>query len=222
MSKIQSDILAEAVDRILEASQKKKRNFVETVELQVGLKGYDPAKDKRFAGSIVLPGFCKRKLRVCVIGDQIHCDQCQKENIPFISIDDVKNYKGNNNAKKAKKLNQSYDIFFASDTVIVKLPRLMGPSLQRAGKFPAPITHNDSITNKVNEARMTVKFQLKKAVDMSCPIGDVTMKSEDIQTNITFAINFLVSLLKKHWQNVKSIHIKSTMEIGRASCRERV
>jgi large subunit ribosomal protein L10Ae len=25
------------------------------------------------------------------------------------------------------------------------------------------------------------------------------------------AINFLVSLLKKNWQNVKSLHIKSTM-----------
>ena len=211
MSKIQNDILAEAVDRILEASQKKKRGFVETVELQVGLKGYDPAKDKRFAGSIVLPGFCKRKLRVCVIGDQIHCDQCTKENIPFISIDDVKNYKGKPNAKKAKKLNQTYDVFFASDTVIVKLPRLMGPSLQRAGKFPTPISHNDSISNKVNEAKMTVKFQLKKTVDMACPIGDVTMKSEDLQTNITFSINFLVSLLKKHWQNVKSVHIKTTM-----------
>ena len=211
MSKIQNDILAEAVDRILEASQKKKRGFVETVELQVGLKGYDPAKDKRFAGSMVLPGFCKRKLRVCVIGDQIHCDQCTKENIPFISIDDVKNYKGKPNAKKAKKLNQTYDVFFASDTVIVKLPRLMGPSLQRAGKFPTPISHNDSISNKVNEAKMTVKFQLKKTVDMACPIGDVTMKSEDLQTNITFSINFLVSLLKKHWQNVKSVHIKTTM-----------
>eukprot|EP01091_Cochliopodium_minus_P012620 TRINITY_DN385_c0_g1_i1.p1 TRINITY_DN385_c0_g1~~TRINITY_DN385_c0_g1_i1.p1 ORF type:complete len:219 (+),score=52.32 TRINITY_DN385_c0_g1_i1:83-739(+) len=211
MSKIQSDILSEAIDQILEESKKKGRKFVETVELQIGLKGYDPAKDKRFAGSIVLPHFCKRKLRACVIGDQIHCDQAQKENIPFISIDDVKNYKGNNNAKKAKKLNQSYDVFFASDTVIVKLPRLMGPSLQRAGKFPTPITSNDNITNKVNEAKMTVKFQLKKVVDLACPIGDVSMKSEDLQTNITFAINFLVSLLKKHWQNVKSINIKTTM-----------
>ena len=141
MSKIQSDILAEAVDRLLEAAQKKKRNFVESIELQVGLKGYDPAKDKRFAGTIVLPHFCKRKLRVCLIGDQIHCDQAQKENIPFISIDDVKNYKGPTNAKKAKKLNHTYDVFFASDTVIIRLPRLMGPSLQRAGKFPSPITH---------------------------------------------------------------------------------
>jgi large subunit ribosomal protein L10Ae len=29
-----------------------KRNFTETVELQIGLKNYDPQRDKRFAGSI--------------------------------------------------------------------------------------------------------------------------------------------------------------------------
>ena len=29
--------------------------------------------------------------------------------------------------------------------------------------------------------------------------------------DLVLGINFLVSLLKKHWQNVKSLHIKSTM-----------
>jgi large subunit ribosomal protein L10Ae len=33
----------------------KKREFVETVELQIGLRDYDPEKDKRFNGSIRLP-----------------------------------------------------------------------------------------------------------------------------------------------------------------------
>ena len=33
----------------------KKRGFVETVELQIGIRDYDPEKDKRFSGSIRLP-----------------------------------------------------------------------------------------------------------------------------------------------------------------------
>lgn len=33
----------------------KKRNFLETVELQIGLKNYDTQRDKRFSGSIKLP-----------------------------------------------------------------------------------------------------------------------------------------------------------------------
>lgn len=211
MSKIQQDILAESVQRILTAAKRKKRKFKETVEMQIGLKGYDPAKDKRFAGTIVLPFQCRQKLRVCIIGDQIHCDKAQKEGIPFTSVDEVKGFRGKKNKKKAKKFAQSYDMFFASDTIIKRLPRLMGPSLQRAGKFPTPIAHGDNLKEKIVEAKATIKFQLKKVVDMACPIGDVSMKASEIQTNITFASNFLVSLLKKHWQNVKAIYIKTTM-----------
>lgn len=32
-----------------------------------------------------------------------------------------------------------------------------------------------------------------------------------VRYNLTMAINFLVSLLKKNWNNVKRLHIKSTM-----------
>jgi len=56
----------------------KKRGFIETVELQVGLKNYDPNRDKRFSGSVKLPNPCKPRMRVCVLGDQIHCDEAKK------------------------------------------------------------------------------------------------------------------------------------------------
>lgn len=44
------------VEQLLNYSQnEKKRNFLETVELQIGLKNYDPQRDKRFSGTIRLP-----------------------------------------------------------------------------------------------------------------------------------------------------------------------
>ena len=49
----------------------------------------------------------------------------------------------------------------------------------------------------------TVKFQLKKVVCLSCPIGNVTQTEEQITANINLALNFLVSMLKKHWQNLR-------------------
>lgn len=43
------------VQSLLEYSlNEKKRNFLETVELQIGLKNYDPQRDKRFSGTIKL------------------------------------------------------------------------------------------------------------------------------------------------------------------------
>ena len=37
------------------------------------------------------------------------------------------------------------------------------------------------------------------------------MSEDQLTSNILLAINFLVSLLKKNWQNVRSLYIKSTM-----------
>jgi large subunit ribosomal protein L10Ae len=37
---------------LVDANGEKKRNFVETIELQVGLKNYDPQRDKRFSGTV--------------------------------------------------------------------------------------------------------------------------------------------------------------------------
>ena len=40
------------VDVLRYSKEEKKRNFVETVELQIGLKNYDPQRDKRFSGTV--------------------------------------------------------------------------------------------------------------------------------------------------------------------------
>ena len=52
MSKVSRDTLYECVQNVLKASADKKRKFVETVDLQIGLKNYDPQKDKRFSGTV--------------------------------------------------------------------------------------------------------------------------------------------------------------------------
>ncbi|TMS15898.1 Fanconi anemia group E protein [Larimichthys crocea] len=51
-SKVSRDTLYEAVKEVLQGSLGKPRKFVETVELQISLKNYDPQKDKRFSGTV--------------------------------------------------------------------------------------------------------------------------------------------------------------------------
>lgn len=74
-SKLQSDVLREAITGIKSAASEKKRNFTETIELQIGLKNYDPQKDKRFSGSVKLPYIPRPKLRVCMLGDAQHVEE---------------------------------------------------------------------------------------------------------------------------------------------------
>jgi large subunit ribosomal protein L10Ae len=99
----------------------------------------------------------------------------------------------------------------ASDSLIKTLPKYLGPHLNKIGKFPTVVTHSDDLIAKVNEIKSSVKFQLKKTVCLNVPVARVDMTDQDIIKNITLSVNFLCSLLKKNWQNIRRLHIKSTM-----------
>ena len=64
---------------------------------------------------------------------------------------------------------------------------------------------------KIDQIKATIKFQMKKVMCMSLCVANVTMSQADIALNVQLAVNFLVSLLKKNWQNIKVLYIKSTM-----------
>ncbi|CAO3675695.1 unnamed protein product [Umbelopsis vinacea] len=209
MSKVSVSAVRESIRTVLAQSEEKKRNFVETVELQIGLKNYDPQRDKRFSGTIKLPNVPRPKMSVCVLGDAFHCDQAKAAGMEFQSVEDLK--KLNKNKKLIKKLAKKYDAFVASEALIKQIPRLLGPGLHKVGKFPTPVTHNDDLTVKADELRATIKFQLKKVLCLGVAVGHVKMTEDELIGNIMLAINFLVSLLKKNWQNVKSLYIKTSM-----------
>ena len=60
-------------------------------------------------------------------------------------------------------------------------------------------------------SEMCIRDRLKKVLCLGVAIGHVDMTEDQLTANIMLAVNFLVSLLKKNWQNVKSLHIKATM-----------
>merc|ERR1712209_34541 len=208
MSKVSRETLYECVQTVLKNSQEKKK-FTETIDLQIGLKNYDPQKDKRFSGTVKLKHAPRPKFTVCILGDQQHCDEAKSKGIPSMSADDLK--KLNKNKKEVKKLAKKYDAFLASESLIKQIPRLLGPGLNKAGKFPALLTHNDNMEAKVIDLKSTIKFQMKKVLCLNVAVGNVAMSDDELVFNIHLSINFLVSLLKKHWQNVRSLYIKSTM-----------
>ena len=46
---------------------------------------------------------------------------------------------------------KQYHAFLASDSVIKQIPRLLGPGLNKAGKFPSPVSHQKSLEDQVRE-----------------------------------------------------------------------
>ncbi|KAF5895260.1 Fanconi anemia group E protein, partial [Clarias magur] len=159
-SHVSRDTLYEAVREVQAGSISKRRKFLETVELQISLKNYDPQKDKRFSGTVRLKTTPRPKFSVCVLGDQQHCDEAKAAEIPHMDIEALK--KLNKNKKLVKKLAKKYDAFLASESLIKQIPRILGPGLNKAGKFPSLLTHNENLNTKVDEVKSTIKFQMKK------------------------------------------------------------
>ena len=209
MSKVSNDHLRKCIDAVLAGSVEKKRDFVETIELQIGLKQYDPQKDKRYAGSIKLPHIPRPKMRVCVLGDAFHCEKAAALGLEFKNAEGLKNF--NKNKKLIKKFAKKYHNFVASESLIKQIPRLLGPGLNKAGKFPILVLQQEDLAGKVDDVKATIKFQLKKVLCMSVSVGHCGMENQPILENTKLSINFLVSLLKKNWQNVKVLYLKSTM-----------
>ncbi|KAL9186902.1 hypothetical protein ACHAXT_010622 [Thalassiosira profunda] len=218
---LNSDLLKKAVDDILAFSagetitkggaevQGKKRNFTETIEIQITLKNYDPQRDKRFSGTFRLPSIPRPNLKCCMLGNAAHCEQADRIGVDHMSVDDLK--KLNKNKKLVKKLAKKYDFFLASDNMIKQIPRLLGPGLTKAGKFPTLLSSSDDMQEKIDEVKSTIKFQMKKVMCLNVAIGNVDMEPKQITANAQLACNFLASLLKKQWQNLGQIYIKSTM-----------
>jgi large subunit ribosomal protein L10Ae len=97
---------------LAEATGEKKRNFVETIELQVGLKNYDPQRDKRFSGTVKcvcslwfgvifwqtflyhhrLPNVPRPRMSVCILADAADIDRAKQIDLEYMSADDLKKY----------------------------------------------------------------------------------------------------------------------------------
>merc|ERR1711939_482203 len=189
MSKIPQDALRATIKDMLAGAAEKKRKFMETIELQIVLKNYDTRKDKRFAGSIKLPNIPRPRMTCCVLGDAKHVEQAKAAGIPCM---DVEALKALNKDKK-------------------QVPRLLGPTMNKLGKFPTLLEAGADITEKIDGIKSTVKFQLKKVLTLGVACGHADMKEDQVYANIMITVNFLISLLKKNWQNIKTLNVKTTM-----------
>jgi len=145
MSKIPSEFLKKSIHDML--TTKKQRKFKETVELQIGLRDYDPEKDKRFVGAIKLPFTPYPKMKIAIIGTVAHCDQAKAHNIPHIDVEGLKKF--NKDKKLIKKWAKPFDVLLASESLMKQIPKLLGNVLVKIGKFPVSCGENENVNEKV-------------------------------------------------------------------------
>ena len=114
MNRLTQAQVTECIQKILK--DKKQRKFVESVEIQIGLKDYDTQKDKRFAGTVRLPNIPRPKLKICLIGDVKHSEEAKGLDIDVIDLDGLRKF--NKEKKPIKNWAKKYDILLATDILV--------------------------------------------------------------------------------------------------------
>jgi len=208
-SKISHQGVQEACVNLLKNCAAKPRNFVQSIDIQIGLKDIDVNRDKRFNGQIVVPHATRKHFPVAVFGDMKLCEAATAVGLKSYDLEAMKAMKGMK--KVIKKMVKSHKGFFSSPALLAQIPRLLGPSLNRAGKFPMVVAPGSDLLEKRDELSRTVKFQMKKVLNMSATVGNTESSADELAENIVRACNYLVTLTKKGWNNIKSITVKSTM-----------
>jgi len=138
-------------------------------------------------------------MSICILADAADIDRAKQIDLEYMSVDDLKKFvhkifdfsaevdlvfRLNKNKKLVKKLAKKYDAFLASEALIKQIPRLLGPGLSKAGKFPTPISHAEDLSNKLTEVRSTIKFQLKKVLCLGVAVGHVQMSEDQVLGNV--------------------------------------
>jgi large subunit ribosomal protein L10Ae len=98
--------------------------------------------------SVKLPWIIYQSLfslkQICGADQFLLCVQAEKLGLDYMDVESLK--KMNKNKKLVKKLAKKYHAFLASEAIIKQIPRLLGPGLNKAGKYPFSV----SFENKKN------------------------------------------------------------------------
>ncbi|KAF6147986.1 hypothetical protein GIB67_024161 [Kingdonia uniflora] len=72
--------------------------------------------------------------------------EAEKIGLEYMDAERLK--KLNKNKKLVKRLAKKYHAFLASEAIIKQIPRLLGPGLNKAQKFPTLVTHQEALEAK--------------------------------------------------------------------------
>mmetsp|Transcript_25872 Transcript_25872/g.59701 ORF Transcript_25872/g.59701 Transcript_25872/m.59701 type:complete len:220 (-) Transcript_25872:42-701(-) len=212
MERLKLEKVEHACLQVLNKASVKPRQFRESIELQVGLRGYDRRKDKAISARVWLPHMPRPRMRVGILGNEADCEKARSLGLFCMSRDEMAAF--NKNKKRIKRLFLSAaEQLLASDSLIRSIPRLLGPTLHKLGRFPAALMADDDLELRVAEMKCLVRIR-QKPRGISClglAVGHRDMLLTELKMNCLVAINFVVSILKQYWTSVKSIHLKSTM-----------
>jgi len=206
------DIL-KSLKELKEKSQK--RNFTQTVDLVVNLKGLNLKKPEEQVDFFQNLHFSVgKKVKVCALVGPELIGQA-KEICDFaISVDDFPKYA--KDKKAIKKLAKEYDYFIAQANIMPKVAATFGRVLGPKGKMPNPkagcvVPPNANLKVLYGRLQKLIKISAKITPTIQCVVGKEDSKEEEVVDNILVIYDGLIHHLPGGKNNIRNVLLKLTM-----------
>ncbi len=206
----------EDIKKTLQAAKKNsaKRNFNQSIDLNVVLKGIDIKKSDQNVNSFVTLHYqTGKKVSVCaLVGPEL---KAQAEEVCDHTITDG-DFGKYQNKKDAKKLARKYDFFIAQATIMPKIATAFGRVFGPKGKMPNPkagcvVPPNANLKPLYEKLQKTVRLQTKNQPIVQTRVGIEDQAENEVVDNIFTVYDNLSHNLPNGEQNIKKSLIKLTM-----------
>lgn len=200
--------LKEAVETLLKNATK--RNFIQTVNLTINLKGVDLKNPKnRIDEEITLPNGKGKPVKVAMFATGELAFKAKDVAELVLTDEDIQRLK--ENKREAKKIAGNYDFFLAETSLMSRIGKDLGAVLGPRGKMPKPIPSNAEPSAVVNSLKKSVKARTKNTPTISIPVGREDMDVDRVCENITAALSRIESKLEKGKDNIDNVYVSLTM-----------
>lgn len=191
-----------------------RRNFVESIELQIGIKDVDLNRpENRFRLNLKLPYPISKRDKIGFFADDAHATNLRSisQDGEITVIDRAKIEEMRSNPKLLKKIAKQVRLFLASQSLMGVVAGSFGRILSPRNKMPIPVSSNVDLDNVIEEARKTLPIRLHKSPSINVKIGHRDMSDEELLENAMAVINAIRDKLPKGFRNISSITLKTTM-----------
>lgn len=201
----------ETIKIINQALQSPQRNFSESFDMAINLKGIDLKKPQnRIDIEIVLPSGLGRDIKIAVFAKGEIAKQAEAAGANLVLPPEEIDALGDDSAR-AKTLAEEYDFFIAEAEYMPTIGKKIGIVLGPRGKMPEPLMPGMNIADILNKRKNSIKVRSKDRMTFHLAIGRKDMDPEKIADNAEAVMEHVERALVNGVQNLKSIYVSTTM-----------
>ncbi|ELU38134.1 ribosomal l1p/L10e family domain-containing protein [Rhizoctonia solani AG-1 IA] len=219
-----------AIDALLKYNEKRQAEKEESellgareevVWLNVGVKkAYPEKKLKPFSIPLARPIIDPRTTSICLITkdpQREYKDLLAAQNVKFVSrVVGVTKLKGKFKPFEARRqLMKDHGIFLVDERVVPMMPKLLGKIFFKAKKQPVPVNlQKKDVKSELERAVSSTYMHQNQGTCTAIKIAPTTFTSSQVLENLTTALPEIVKRIQGGWENVQSLHIKTSGSVS--------